>query len=37
MGFSVPRAFRSLLTASFRSSFGFQETIKKAIPLLFAT
>jgi general nucleoside transport system permease protein len=37
MGFNVPRAFRNLLTASFKSSFGFQETIKKTIPLLFAT
>ncbi len=37
MGYSVPRAFRYLLTASFKSSFGFQETIKKTVPLIFTT
>ncbi len=37
MGFNVPRAFRYLLTASFKSSFGFQETIKKTVPLIFTT
>lgn len=37
LGFSPTRALRTLVTTSFRTSFGFQETIKKAIPLLFAT
>jgi simple sugar transport system permease protein len=37
MGYSVPRAFRYLLTTSFKSSFGFQETIKKTVPLIFTT
>ena len=37
LGFNVLEALRTLLTTSFKSSFGFSETIKKAIPLLFAT
>jgi len=37
MGFNVIEALRTLLTTSFKSSFGFSETIKKSIPLLFAT
>ena len=37
MGFDVLKAFRYLVTASFKSSFGFQETIKKTIPLIFTT
>lgn len=37
MGFNVIDALRTLLTTSFKSSFGFSETIKKSIPLLFAT
>lgn len=37
MGFDVLRAFAYLLSASFRSLFGFQETIKKTIPLIFTT
>jgi len=37
MGFNIPKAFRYLLTASFKSSFGFQETVKKTIPLIFTT
>ncbi len=37
LGFSPARALRTLLTTSFRTSFGFQETIKKTIPLVFTT
>lgn len=37
LGYNVPRAMRTLLLTSFRSAFGFQETIKKMVPLLFAT
>ncbi len=37
LGYNVWDALRTLLTTSFKSSFGFSETIKKAIPLLFAT
>lgn len=36
-GYDVVRAFRGLFFTSFRSAFGFQETIKKAIPLIFTT
>jgi ABC-type uncharacterized transport system permease subunit len=37
LGYNVLEALRTLLTTSFKSSFGFSETVKKAIPLLFAT
>ncbi len=37
LGTNVPRALRTLLLTSFRSAFGFQETIKKMVPLTFAT
>ncbi len=37
LGFSIPRALGTLLTTSLKSAFGFQETIKKMIPLLFTT
>lgn len=37
MGYDVVRAFLTLVTTSFRSAFGFQETIKKTIPLIFTT
>ncbi len=37
LGFSPARALRTLVTTSFRTGFGFQETIKKAIPLVFTT
>jgi general nucleoside transport system permease protein len=37
LGYNVFEALYTLLTTSFRSSFGFSETVKKAIPLLFAT
>lgn len=37
LGFSPWRALRTLVTTSFRTSFGFQETLKKAIPLIFTT
>ncbi len=37
MGFDVAKAFRYLLTASFKSAFGFQETIKKTVPLILAS
>jgi len=36
-GFNVSKVLKTLLTASFRTSFGFQETIKKTIPLIFTT
>lgn len=35
--YNVLRVLRTLLTTSFRSWFGFQETIKKTIPLIFTT
>lgn len=35
--YNVLRVLRTLLTTSFRSSLGFQETIKKTIPLIFTT
>ncbi|MBP8612576.1 MAG: ABC transporter permease [Candidatus Atribacteria bacterium] len=35
--FNVAQALKILVTTSFSSSFGFQETVKKAIPLLFTT
>ncbi|MCD6574676.1 ABC transporter permease, partial [Candidatus Aerophobetes bacterium] len=37
MGFDIFRALRTLTTTSFKSYFGFQETIKKTIPLIFTT
>lgn len=37
LGFNIPRALRTLVTTSFKSSFGFEETIKKTIPLIFTT
>ncbi len=37
LGYNVLDALETLLTTSFKSSFGFSETIKKTIPLLFAT
>ncbi len=37
LGFSPWRALRTLVTTSFRTSFGFQETLKKMIPLIFTT
>lgn len=37
LGFNPWRALRTLLTTSFRTGFGFQETLKKAVPLIFAT
>ena len=37
LGFNVLRALRTLVTTSFKSSFGFEETIKKTIPLIFTT
>jgi simple sugar transport system permease protein len=37
LGFSVPDALKTLITTSFKSAFGFQETIKKTIPLIFTT
>lgn len=37
LGFNPARALRTLLTTSFRTEFGFQETLKKAIPLVFTT
>jgi simple sugar transport system permease protein len=36
-GFNVSKVLKTLLTSSFRTSFGFQETIKKTIPLIFTT
>lgn len=35
--YDVWRVLRTLLTTSFRSWFGFQETIKKTIPLIFTS
>lgn len=35
--YDVIKVLRTLLTTSFKSSFGFQETIKKTIPLIFTT
>ncbi len=37
LGYDVGRAFTTLFFTSFRSAFGFRETIKKAIPLMFTT
>jgi len=37
LGYDILRALITIITTSFRSSFGFQETIKKTIPLIFAT
>lgn len=37
IGYNVLGALYTLLTTSFRSYFGFQETIKKTIPLIFTT
>ncbi len=37
LGFSPARALRTLVTTSFRTGFGFQETMKKAVPLVFTT
>jgi ABC-type uncharacterized transport system permease subunit len=37
LGFDPLRALRTLVTTSFRTGFGFQETIKKAVPLIFTT
>ncbi|MCD6121795.1 MAG: ABC transporter permease [Spirochaetales bacterium] len=37
IGYNVLSALRTLLTTSFKSYFGFQETIKKTIPLIFTT
>lgn len=37
LGFNVLNALRTLITTPFKSAFGFQETIKKSIPLLFTT
>ena len=37
IGYNVLSALRTLLTTSFRSYFGFEETIKKMIPLIFTT
>lgn len=37
LGFNIPRALNTLLTTSFKSAFGFQETVKKMIPLIFTT
>ncbi|MBC7194537.1 MAG: ABC transporter permease, partial [Caldisericia bacterium] len=35
--YDVFKVLRTLLTTSFRSWFGFQETVKKTIPLIFTT
>ena len=35
LGYDVPTVLRTLVTTSFRSSFGFQETVKKTVPLIF--
>ncbi|NMA92566.1 MAG: hypothetical protein GX973_05550, partial [Firmicutes bacterium] len=35
LGFDVPTALKTLVGTSFKSKFGFQETIKKTIPLIF--
>lgn len=37
LGYNVPKALQTLITTSFKSAFGFQETIKKTIPLIFTT
>lgn len=37
LGYDVGRAFTTLVTTSFKSAFGFRETVKKAIPLVFTT
>ena len=37
LGFDVPTALKTLVGTSFKSKFGFQETIKKTIPLIFTT
>jgi len=37
LDFNVPLALRTLLLTSFRSGFGFQETLKKTITLIFTT
>jgi general nucleoside transport system permease protein len=37
LGYNVGRAFTTMIGTSFRSAFGFQETVKKAIPLVFTT
>ena len=37
LGYDVGRAFQTLLFTSFRSAFGFRETIKKTVPLIFTT
>lgn len=37
LGFNPARAFVTLVSTSFRSAFGFSETVKKSIPLLFTT
>lgn len=36
-GYDVLKVLKTLITTSFKSSFGFQETIKKTIPLIFTT
>jgi len=36
-GYDVLKVMKTLITTSFKSSFGFQETIKKTIPLIFTT
>jgi simple sugar transport system permease protein len=37
LGYSIPRALNTLVTTSFSSAFGFRETVKKMVPLLFTT
>ncbi len=37
LGYNIPRALTTLLTTSFKSAFGFQETVKKMVPLIFTT
>ncbi|MFP4484978.1 MAG: ABC transporter permease [Spirochaetota bacterium] len=37
LGYNVGRAFTTMLGTSFRSAFGFEETVKKMIPLIFTT
>lgn len=37
LGFNVWEALVTMVTTSFRSAFGFRETVKKAIPLIFTT
>jgi simple sugar transport system permease protein len=37
MGYRVPPALFTLVSTSFRSGFGFEETVKKTIPLIFTT